>query len=104
MARELTREGLASVRSADLRQAAAEALARGERALLVTVPGADEVETLVLPDAGRAAQSTGGRAIWGEWREDRLHVDQGDHVFAPDGSCVCRECEAAADLLGEDAE
>lgn len=88
-----------------LRAEAAAALARGERAALVTgrAEGGAAVETLVL-STGRAAQTAGGVVHRGTWSGGRLHTDAGCHALDPDGACFCRDCEMAGGYCVDDDE
>ncbi len=95
---DLTAPDLSRLGAADLRAAGAEGLSRGER--VQAAFGDQGVETLIL--GGRAAQASGGAAVWGDWRDGRLHV--GSHQLDLDGVCVCPACETFAGLCGDDDE
>lgn len=94
---DLTAPDPSRLGAADLRAAAAEALSRGERIRAAWGAG---VETLVL--GVRAGQASGGAAVWGDWRDGRLHL--GSHQLDLDGVCVCPACETFAGLCGDDDE
>jgi hypothetical protein len=88
-----------------LRAEAEAALGRGERVQLLT--GRSEeggpVETLVLAPSGAALQSSGTYVHRGEWSGGRVVTDKG-HLLDVDGSCFCRDCEAAGGYTLDDDE
>lgn len=95
---DLSAEDLSRLRATDLRAAAAEAILLGER--VQAAWGAGGVETLIA--GARGGQASGGAAVWGDWRDGRLHV--GTHQLDLDGVCVCPACETFAGLCGDDDE
>ena len=88
-----------------LRAEAEAALALGEAVLLVEGISSEgsRVETVVTALA-RAVQSAGGHLIRGVWSSGRLATDAGDHLLDADGTCFCRDCEAAGGNCVDDDE
>ena len=105
-ATQLTTQTLDTLRCAELRAAAAAAVARGEAPRLLLGKGlsGERVETLLLVAEKRAGQSSGGNATWGQWIGERLHSEAGGHMLDANGTCWCPSCEMAAGYWGDDAE
>jgi hypothetical protein len=87
---------LDQVRHEPLRALAAEALGRGEevRLLLGALQDGSRVETLLFPEGGRAAQSTGSWVFSGLWSGSHVLTLSG-HSLDHDGYCFCRACDLA---------
>jgi hypothetical protein len=101
----LSATSLGRIQHPELRREAEAALSRGEPVRLFE--GKSEgaaVQTVVLGDAGRAGQSVGSGATWGEWVGGRLHTPDANHAFDTDGRCLCQACDLAAGYFGDDDE
>jgi hypothetical protein len=93
------------VQVAPLRYEAAAALGRLETVQLIVGTSDDgvRVETLLFAPTGKAVQSQGEYVHRGEWNGSRLLTDKG-HLLDADGSCFCRDCEAAGGYTLDDDE
>jgi hypothetical protein len=102
---EVTAFSLERVQVAPLRYEAAAALGRLETVQLYA--GSSEegarVETLVFSPSGKGVQSSGEFVHRGDWNGARLVTDKG-HLLDADGSCFCRDCEAAGGYTIDDDE
>jgi hypothetical protein len=92
----VTAQTLDQVRHEPLRALASEALGRGEevRLLLGALEDGSRVETLLFPEGGRAAQSTGSWVFSGLWSGTHVLTLSG-HSLDHDGYCFCRACDLA---------
>ncbi|HEY3446206.1 MAG TPA: hypothetical protein VGK67_07565 [Myxococcales bacterium] len=104
-AERLTAAGLARVSHAELRREAQAALERGEEVRLLEGRSEGQpVQTVVLGRQGKAGQSLGQTALWGDWLDGRLHTADGGHMLDRDGRCTCQACDLAAGYFGDDDE
>jgi hypothetical protein len=93
---EVTAGSIGLVQHEPLRAHAADALAQGEKVLLLvgTLEDGARVETLVFTPSGRAAQTTGHWVFSGLWNGAQVLTLNG-HALDRDGTCFCRACELA---------